>query len=78
MGKQCFKDNCKHAIQGEGSMVCNSPKKITYINLSVPCPTCKRKPNSKKGGCGNCIGRGLYIYPNMYEQCDCNGYESTE
>jgi hypothetical protein len=71
----CFSGNCKHAIQGEGSMHCNSPKKITYLKLKTNCWSCGRKPNINKGGCGICIGRGLYIYPHIYETCDCNGYE---
>lgn len=74
MVKECFKDKCKHAVQGKFSMHCNSSKKITYIELYENCPTCNRTPSNKKGGCGNCVGRGLYIYPHMYEQCDCNDF----
>ncbi len=72
---KCFAGYCKFAKQGEQSMYCSSHKKILYYELTEPCPVCKRKPGQLKPACGNCIGRGRYIYPNAYEDCDCSGYE---
>lgn len=27
--------------------------------------------------CGKCTGRGEYVYPHAYEDCDCGGYEKS-
>lgn len=69
---------CKHLIQGPSCMRCDHPNKITYMNITDTCSNCGRKPNIKKGGCGACIGRGLYVYPVLYNTCDCGGFEKLE
>lgn len=28
--------------------------------------------------CGACIGRGEYVYPFAYDNCDCGGYEARQ
>jgi len=73
----CFAGKCKWAKQFPNSMACSNPKSIKYRKLDKPCETCGRKPMVERAGCGACIGRGLYIYPVAYEQCDCNGYETS-
>ncbi len=55
-------------------MACTSPNNITYHKLDKPCE-CGRQPDVNENGCGRCIGRGKYIYPHIYEDCDCGGYE---
>lgn len=74
MGK-CFANRCKWNKQGPNSMHCTHPNAIKFISLTKPCPFCRRKPNDHKRGCGECIGRGTYTYPTLYEDCDCGGYE---
>jgi len=59
-------------------MYCASPKKVLYNELKEPCEMCGRKPGRFKTACGNCTGRGRYIYPGAYEDCDCNGYEISD
>jgi hypothetical protein len=71
----CFE--CKHIKQGSEAMHCNHPGAIKYKDISEPC-SCGRKPESKKGGCGACIGRGNYCYPGIYDECDCNGFEKKK
>jgi hypothetical protein len=46
--------------------------------LKKPCYNCGRKPNENIGGCGACIGRGQYVYPFAYDECDCEGYEPNK
>jgi len=74
---KCFSGHCKHKKQGTDCMHCASPKAIQYYELTEPCPVCGREPGVNRKGCGNCIGRGRYIYPGAYEDCDCGGYEIT-
>ena len=55
-------------------MRCHHKDAIVYHDLKRPCKTCGRKPGAKAAGCGACIGRGAYIYPFAYDECDCGGY----
>ncbi len=66
---------CEWNRQGKHSMHCSHPNKITYIELDKPCSSCRRKPDKHKPSCGACIGRGLYTYPFVYDECDCGGWE---
>lgn len=56
-------------------MHCVHPNAVHYIDIKQACSNCGRKPGEKKKGCGACIGRGQYCYPNVYDKCDCNGFE---
>ena len=77
MKNTCFSGNCKWIKQGK-CVYCSHPNAIEYVELKAPCACCSRKPNENKNGCGACIGRGLYVYPFAYEQCDCGGYEKND
>ena len=59
-------------------MHCTYKEAIYLVALTEPCVMCGRKPNEGHPGCGNCIGRGTYAYPNAYEDCDCGGYEKIK
>lgn len=72
----CF--GCKWLIQDVFCMHCNHKDRIIFQKLEKPCEYCGRKIHSKKGGCGACIGRGEYAHPNIYDQCDCGGYEEDK
>lgn len=71
----CFAGDCKWRVQGENCVHCSHPNAIKYKELKTKCKNCGRNPNEEKNGCGECIGRGRYVYPGMYEDCDCGGYE---
>ena len=75
LNKTCFGGDCKWRKQGANCVHCYHPNAIEYKTLTKPCETCGRNPGVNKHGCGSCIGRGIYVYPYAYEQCDCNGYE---
>lgn len=71
----CF--DCKHIKQGKSCMHCAHQNAVHYMVIKVKeqCFKCGRQPGVNKGGCGACIGRGQYCYPNVYDECDCNGFE---
>ena len=72
----CFAGDCKWRKQ-ESCVVCSHPNAIIYYDLKKQCTNCGRKPNEQTNGCGGCMGRGAYVYPSAYEQCDCGGYEQN-
>lgn len=75
---KCFAGDCKWRHQGAHCVQCIHPKAIKFNSLTEPCKYCGRKPKDHVNGCGGCIGRGTYIYPNVYEDCDCGGYEKAK
>ena len=78
LANRCFGGDCKWRKQGESCVHCSHPKAVKYIKLKSNCKICGRKPNEEKNGCGACIGRGLYVYPFAYDDCDCGGYERSQ
>lgn len=72
---RCFAGDCKWRKQGENCVHCSHPDAVMYYPLKKPCHNCGRKPKEETGGCGACIGRGMYVYPYSYDECDCEGYE---
>ena len=72
---RCFAGNCKWRKQGETCVYCAHQDAVMYHNLKKPCSNCGRNPKQQNGGCGICVGRGHYVYPFAYDECDCEGYE---
>ena len=72
---KCWAGNCRWREHSQMGVACSHPKKKSYKRLKEPCPICDRKPNQEHSGCGACFGRGVYVYPHIYEDCDCGGYE---
>lgn len=72
---KCFSGNCKFAVQGSNCMHCSHKNAIIFKKINKSCEVCGRLVDSELLGCGNCMGRGHYIYPIAYEDCDCDGYE---
>ena len=66
---------CKWNLQEDNCMHCHHPDRIEYKKIKKPCEYCGRKPKQESNGCGACTGRGLYTYPELYDQCDCKGFE---
>ena len=77
MENKCIKGNCVFVKQGTSCLYCSHSEAIKYIELTDKCE-CGRTNKNREKGCGRCIGRGKYIYPCAYEQCDCNGYKKKE
>ncbi len=76
--KTCWHGRCKWLVQGESCVHCSHPNAVNYVELTKPCEMCGRLPGIEEKGCGNCIGRGHYVYPIAYEDCDCGGYEKAK
>lgn len=70
----CFQ--CAHLIQDATCMHCNHINAVRFLPIEEPCDNCGRKPGEEISGCGACIGRGAYCYPEIYDQCDCDGFEN--
>lgn len=77
MSAHCLTDEfrCKYATQTTACVKCTHSNAVTYHDLKEPCKICGRKPGANEKGCGACTGRGNYIYPFAYNDCDCDGYE---
>lgn len=73
---KCFQ--CKWVSQGSNCVHCANPNAVKYRELKNKCGVCGRNPKEEKGGCGACIGRGLYVYPFVYDNCDCGEYEQAK
>jgi len=69
--------------------ICKHPNAVIYHKLKTKCEcgrfdplwlwisiiwVCKKIGIFKGKSCGACMGRGDYIYPLIYDQCDCNGW----
>lgn len=76
MINKCFGGNCKW--RADGVPVCTHKNAVKFAPIKEPCTVCGRKPADHVNGCGACIGRGTYIYPFGYDDCDCGGYEKRK